>query len=94
VVYKLVKYERLGEQKVWYELAPMDSIRYNKALPDYGDLMSVEKFKEYCRDGCFIDYDGHGYPVKDNKMTYDIIIKPSKLKDIPNDTTHIMWFNR
>lgn len=42
----------------------------------------------------FIDYDGFGHPVKDRKCDPDIYIKPSKRHEIPEDATHIVWYNR
>jgi len=67
---------------------------YWKPLPDYGDLMTVADFIEACEDGCLIDYDGHGYPVKDGLMDDKLSIDPSDRDQIPADATHILWFNR
>jgi len=61
---------------------------------DEDDVYTVEEFKEYVADGMFIDYDGHGYPVKDGLADATIIIFPSNIKKIPNDATHIVWYNR
>lgn len=58
-----------------------------------GHLMSVKEFISVVKTGGFIDYDGFGHPVKDDKIA-SMIIKPSKLKDIPSSATHIMWYNR
>jgi hypothetical protein len=58
------------------------------------DVYTVEEFKERTRSGMFIDYDGHGYPVKNSTANTGIIIRPSKINDIPEDATHIVWFNR
>lgn len=66
---------------------------YNRELPTYGDLISVQDFKEYVRTKMFIDYDGHGNPVKNNLMSNQVI-KPSRIYEIPEDATHIMWFNK
>lgn len=60
---------------------------------DSGDLMTVEEFKKCVKGGFFIDYDGYGNPVKNNKLM-QLDIYPSKLRDIPNDATHIIWYNR
>lgn len=67
---------------------------YTEKLPDYGDLMTVKDFREACESGAFIDYDGSGHPVKDGKMMRTLDVIPSKLGRIPEDATHIMWFNR
>ena len=58
------------------------------------DVYTVEEFKELAKDGAFIDYDGHGYPVKDKLADRSIMIRPSKVKNIPSDATHIVWYNR
>jgi len=58
------------------------------------EVYTVDEFIECCNDGSFIDYDGYGHPVKDCKSNPDIMIEPSKYKDIPKDATHIVWFNR
>jgi hypothetical protein len=43
----------------------------------------------------FINDDGFGYPVKDNMVDENIIIKPSDVHEtIPSDATHIVWYNR
>jgi hypothetical protein len=36
---------------------------FSVKLPDYGDLMTVKAFKESCKSGGFMDYDGTGHPV-------------------------------
>ncbi len=60
---------------------------------DDGDLMTVSEFLDCCNCGGFIDYDGFGNPVKDN-LLMDKLIYPSRLFDIPEDATHIFWYNR
>lgn len=68
-------------------------IRYDKTIPTYGDVMTVADFLESCRDGMFIDYDGHGHAAKDGWCS-SIRIYPSALESIPSDATHIVWYNR
>ena len=58
------------------------------------DVYTVEEFKQCCHDHAFIDYDGFGHPVKDGLADESITIKPSRLGLIPNDATHIVWYNR
>lgn len=69
-----------------YELRP---------LSDYGDVMSLKSFISACKSGMFIDYDGHGYYVKDNQET-DIKIIPSDVdhKKIRKEFDTIIWFNK
>lgn len=60
----------------------------------HDDVYTVAEFKSFCKDGAFIDYDGFGCPVKDKLADPSIDIKPSKLHEIPDDATHIVWYNR
>lgn len=63
-------------------------------IPDEDTVYTIERFKEAVECGLFIDYDGVGHPVKDGKCDPDIWIKPSKLDEIPDDATEIVWYNR
>lgn len=58
------------------------------------DVYTVEEFIECCKDGSFIDDDGWGYPVKDKKADRGVIIYPSIVHLIPEDATHIVWYNQ
>lgn len=66
---------------------------YTYELSDYGDLMTVEDFKQSAECRALINYDGHGAVVKDGKMA-KWIIYPSIAHLIPEDATHVMWFNK
>lgn len=55
--------------------------------------MTVKEFVASVEVNAFIDYDGFGYPVKNNKHNGQVIL-PSRVDEIPKDTTHIVWFNR
>lgn len=68
--------------------------RYGCGPLEEDDVYTVEEFKDICKAGGFIDYDGYGYPVKDSMSNPSIVIMPSKLHEIPEDATHIVWFNR
>lgn len=68
--------------------------QYGCGPDDEDDVYTVAEFKALCKDGAFIDYDGSGHPVKDRRSDDSIIIKPSRLEDIPASATHIVWFNR
>ena len=61
---------------------------------DEDDVYTVTEFLECVESEAFVDYDGHGYPVKDKLADPDIWIKPSRVKEIPADATHIVWYNR
>ena len=75
---------------------------YNKAikinlenLEWSDDVFTVTDFLEMVSCGGFIDYDGYGYPVKDDLYDKSIIIRPSNVNEVlPEDATHIIWFNR
>lgn len=56
-------------------------------------VITVNQFLSAVKNGTFTDYDGFGHPVKDQRHA-QLIIKPSKIKEIPNDTTHIVWYGR
>mgnify|MGYP000845426080 CR=1 FL=1 len=72
---------------------PAPTTEYVEEIPDYGDLMTVENFKESVKYGALIDYDGHGLVVKDRKMA-KWVMYPSIAHLIPEDATHVMWFNK
>jgi len=76
-----------------YSMAKALKLEYDIPLSTYGDLIEIKEFIDCCEGGGFIDYDGNGLPVLDNKMG-DYRIKPSQRKYIPEDCTHIMWYNR
>lgn len=67
---------------------------YGCGPDDEDDVYSVAFFRKLCESGGFIDYDGYGYPVRDGKANCSVIVKPSKLGEIPSDATHIVWYNR
>lgn len=70
------------------------SANYNEPLTLGDDVYTVADFRESVRCGMFIDYDGFGYPVKDGKCDSKIWVQPSKVEEIPEDATHVVWFNK
>lgn len=59
------------------------------------DVYTIEEFRGQIETCGFIDYDGHGYPVKNSLADRSITVKPSTFEeDLPNDATHIIWYNR
>ena len=66
---------------------------YGCGPEDEDDVYTVEEFRVLCECGAFIDYDGFGHPVKNGYADTQIMVKPSKM-NIPNDATHIVWYNR
>lgn len=69
---------------------------YNRELPDFGDLFTIEEFEEMVSYGALNDYDGVGKPVKDELYDWNHDIYPSDVVDklIPEEATHILWFNK
>lgn len=73
---------------------------YKTPVKPGDDVMTVE---EYLEAG-FVDYDGMGEPVKDGKIAepeynpktgWPDWLKPSDGDSkIPQDATHIIWYNR
>lgn len=60
----------------------------------HDDIYTVEEFKIMVKHGVLIDYDGFGYPMKDGLADDEILVYPSRVDDIPEDATHVVWFNR
>lgn len=58
------------------------------------DVYTVAEFLALVDTNAFMDYDGYGYPVKDNKAARVTISPSSARSDIPEDATHIVWYNR
>lgn len=51
-------------KSIWDELPNLEkTATFSVELPDYGDLMTVRRFKAACKSGSFMDYDGSGHPV-------------------------------
>lgn len=69
---------------------------YSAEVPKGIDLMTKEEFLEEVKAGSLTIDDGHGYPVKNNKMNPDskIIPSPIGVTPIPEDATHIAWYNK
>ena len=71
---------------------------YNKSIPNYGEIMTIEEFKYAVKSGSFNDDDGHGEAICNNRMHSGLLdntsIYPSSIDTIPKDATHIIWFNK
>jgi hypothetical protein len=65
-------------------------------IPDYGDLMSLQEWREAVACGGFIDYDGHGIYSNGTVMFRDKLAIPSEARIVepPEGTTHVVWFNK
>lgn len=66
-------------------------------IPDYGDHMTFESFRESVENGHFVDYDGHGDLATADQCS-NITINPSQLDDSswkpPAWATHVVWYNK
>jgi hypothetical protein len=58
------------------------------------DVYTVLDFRDAVKSGAFIDDDGYGYPVRNGLANDKIVIRPSQVTAIPEDATHVVWFNR
>ena len=66
-----------------------------KELPDYGDHMPIQEFRDACIAGGFISSDGHGYYASETQES-DISIPPADClcRNTRDDFTHVMWYNK
>jgi hypothetical protein len=64
-------------------------------IPKYGNVMSLNNFISSVKCGGYIDYDGSGNYIKDDKMT-NITIYASDVNhnSIRKEFDKIIWFNR
>lgn len=70
-------------------------IQWNTTIEGHtGDLIDIKSFMESCESNFFMDYDGMGHMVKDGKIIDPKWIWPSTRHTIPEDVTHILWYNR
>ena len=81
-------------------MSDIETIRKKLNLEEYADIMTLKEFDSCVDSGAFIDYDGFGFPILDNGEAIlddwdDNAIKPSDYKTwIPENTTHVVWYNR
>ena len=68
----------------------METRVYDKEVPEYADLYTVEEFIQAVRAGSFGNHDGSGYWVMDGKMNRE----EEFFSSLPLDATHVAWFNK
>jgi hypothetical protein len=61
---------------------------------DEDDVYTVKEFKNCVKVGAFVDDDGVGHPVKGGKADPKVFIKPSTIDKIPQEATHVVWYNK
>lgn len=111
--YKSEIYEVKVEKKminVYKEKSSVNEVTMSEIIweiikeEEISHLMTLKDFLDHVEGGCFIDYDGWGYAIREIKISdgpvlreiaKELIIKPSKVpENIPMETTHINWINR
>lgn len=65
-------------------------MNYNREIPDYGDVMTIDEWNDAVELGLFTTYDGQGYYCKDGKMSNLEVFTVTT----PHDATHVCWFNK
>jgi len=71
----------------------MTESNYTDDIPDFADVMTKDDFiVQVLQNGFFTPDDGSGYPAKDGKMDRTRDVFP--LAGIPDDATHVAWFNK
>lgn len=67
-------------------------------VPDYGDMFTLEEFRDCVDSGCFIDYDGIGHEAwvsgGGKLMMSSRCVSPSTVFEVSEQCTHVVWFNR
>jgi hypothetical protein len=70
---------------------------YDRDVPNYGDIMTREEWLDGVQCWFFTDYDGCGNPAK---MVDGVLkmagptVRPSTAHLLPEDATHIVWYNK
>lgn len=78
-----------------HERVAADLFGYTVEVPSYGSVYTVLEFAQMCKSRFFIDYDGYGHPVLGGKAKPSCWVKPSSYDtDIPEEATHVVWYNR
>ena len=68
-----------------------------KDIPDYGNKMTIQDFRDDVKTGYLIDDDGHGYYAQKNRMSN---VGVHFFEDFVDEViaegvfTHVVWFNK
>ena len=80
----------------WWKLDNLSHHAYGKPLQLIGDIMTIERYKNYVEGGTFIPYDGHGYYCTESAITdekSDFAIKAID-KKIAQGYKYVIWYNK
>lgn len=59
---------------------------------DFGTLYDVDEFVGKCIEEDIVDSDGYGRLVYSYEVDCSVELAPSDYDSIPEDVTHILWF--
>lgn len=68
-----------------------DNSEYQDDIPNYGENLTIEEFMSMVEDCSIMEDDGIGYFSNGEKMNRKLDAFDS---DIPEDATHVIWFNK
>lgn len=86
------------KEKMYFILKYMNlkkdpTVEYGKEWQ--GTTYPIDKFKDMCKNGTFVDEDGYGYYATETTKSDVKIIPSDVLEDLARtDFTHVIWFNR
>jgi hypothetical protein len=98
--------ERKDKQNFFEQI--YNNFKYEE-IPDFGDVLTLEKFLDYVDSGLIIDYDGDGELIIDDKVVKhtftwiayksfvineEYIISFNILKDFFGDRMKVVWYNK
>lgn len=92
--YSMIEAEQSRISELYRKIRILEEPRMSN-LPDYGHLMTIERFIDCVKCGGFINYDGYGEYATETQ-TSNIIILPSDViaDEYRKDFSHVVWFNR
>lgn len=73
------------------EIDNSETSRYTKKLElcEDDEIYTVQEWEEAVAEGCFCNFDGYGYWVREGFRSNDEVFLTPKL-----DATHVIWFNK
>jgi len=66
-----------------------------RALPEFGDLMTIKRWVGSCKGAAFINDDGYGnLATADQCSDIEVIPSEADMIQFPEWATHVLWYNR